>query len=249
MSSLAATPSPQVVYTTSTSAQMDNTPQANPSFSAAPPPFEFLDPAFAAMIDEATSTVSVDDYTRPWWQQSPFLVIIIIFVGMFLPALLLLSVTSYGPTSLAVQYGCSTLSETSGPKTAVFSCSGTAISKVAVLIAFVHMAVGAVCGWAALSMAARIRKRLDRWRGRRTIRQGGRRGRGEVFMNGAKKRISEHGKEVRKLNAELAKDLRWLKWQAGTNGLSWGPNARATAVANSTSRAAAVIFTLGAAHT
>lgn len=226
MSSLATAPSPQVVHTPSSSAQINNIPQTNPPFSAAPPPFELLDPAFAAMIDEATHTVSINDYTRPFWQHSALLVIIIIFVGIFLPALLLTSVASFGSVSLAVRYGCSILSETSEPESAVFSCSAITITKVAVLIASVHVAVGAVCGWAGLLIAVRTRKYLDRWREELAIRQGGRRGRGEVLMNRAKKRIAEHGKGVRKLNAELARDLRWLKEQAGANGLSWGPNTR-----------------------
>ncbi|KAJ0109947.1 hypothetical protein J7T55_014749 [Diaporthe amygdali] len=239
--SLATPSSSQRMYTSPTAAQTDNTPTINPPTSTAPPPFDFLDPAFASMIEEAAHSVSIDDYTRPFWQHSAFLVIIGIFVGMFLPGILLASVASFGPMSLAIRCGCLG----SGPTTSEFTCPSAAVTRLAILIAFVHVVVGAVCGWAGLKIVVRTRKYVHRWMEEHAVRKGGRRGRGEAFMNRARKRISEHGKEVRKLNAELARDLRWLKRHAGASGLSWGPNSHETAVTNSTSTATAVILTFG----
>ncbi|ROW03061.1 hypothetical protein VMCG_05720 [Cytospora schulzeri] len=97
---------------------------------------------------------------RPYLCHSATMMAICFFVGLVMPAILITSV-AYFQHPLVVAHGCQRTDDASG-YSSTFTCDSVSLTKVAIILACVHMAVGAICMPAAWVLAKRMaRRRLN----------------------------------------------------------------------------------------
>lgn len=136
---------------------------------------------------------------RPYLRHSVTLTAICFLVGLVIPAILVTSV-AYFKNSLVVAQGCQQTGD-AADFSFTFTCDSLALTKVAIILASVHYAVGAICMPAAWELAKRLsRRQLDKMEEDKVKKEAGKKAvRKELARRAREKKEEEDRKTTKKL--------------------------------------------------